>query len=171
MRSINGIVSATMTFVALVAIVSPAPVARGTGDSPAINGTFTATSNGEWAQSNDVYHNEATVRSTWTITTTCATPIDCTGTVKSDQGWTAPIYTTNVQWYVKRELPDWERCADGTTAPGHQVYRFAAVGADDYYDPKSTTYAGEDLTTGPSGACGRNASLQIALPFKLVKIG
>ena len=171
MGSIGGIASAMAAFVALVAFLSPAPTARGTGDESAINGIFTATSNGEWAQSNQVYHNEATVRSTWTIATTCTTPIDCTGTVKSDQGWTAPIYTTNVQWYVKRELADWERCADGTTAPGHQVYRFTPVGADGYVDPKSTTYAGEDLTTGPSGACGRNVSLQIALPFKLVKIG
>jgi hypothetical protein len=170
MDSFDGITSTTTAFVVLIAILSPAPAARGTGDETAINGIFTATSNGEWAQSNQVYHNEATVRSTWTIATTCATPIDCTGTVKSDQGWTATIYTTNMQWYVKRDLADWERCADGTTAPGHQVYRFTPVGADGYVDPKSTTYAGEDVTTGPSGACGRNDPLQIESPFKLVKI-
>jgi hypothetical protein len=171
MGSFGGIASATTASVVLIAFFSPAPAARSTGDGSAINGTFTATSNGEWAQSNDVYHNEATVRSIWTIATTCTTPIDCTGTVKSDQGWTANIYTTNVQWYVKRDLTDWERCADGTAAPGHQVYRFVPVGADDYLDPTSTTYAGEDVTTGPSGACGKNDSLQIAMPFKLVKIG
>jgi hypothetical protein len=171
MGSFGGMASMTTASVALIAILGAAPVARGTGDGSAINGIFSATSNGEWAQSNEVYHNEATVRSTWTIATTCTSPIDCTGTVKSDQGWTAKIYTTNVQWYVKRDLIDWERCADGTTATGHQVYRFVAVGADDYLDPKSTTYAGVDETTGPSGACGRNESLQIALPFKLVKIG
>ena len=167
----GGIASATASSIALIAIFSPPPAAHGTGDGAAINGTFTATSNGEWAQSNEAYHNEATVRSTWTIATTCTTPIDCTGTVKSDQGWSANIYTTNVQWYVKRDLPNWEHCPDGTAAPGHQVYRFAQVGADGYLDRNSTTYAGEDVTTGPSGACGVNDWLQIESPFKLVKIG
>ncbi|HZC09256.1 MAG TPA: hypothetical protein VE485_04400 [Mycobacterium sp.] len=163
--------SAATVSVALTAFMSPVPAARADDDGTAINGTFTATSNGEWAQTNQVYHDEATVRSIWTIRTTCTTAMDCNGTVTSDQGWTAAIYTTNVQWYVKRDLPDWEHCPDGTAAPGHQVYRFAQVGADGYLDRNSTTYAGEDVTTGPSGACGVNDWLQIESPFKLVKIG
>jgi hypothetical protein len=144
--------------------------ARATGDSPAINGTFTATSNGEWAQRNDVFRAEATVRSTWKISTTCANVLSCAGTVTSDQGWTANIYTTNNVWYVKRELAGWEPCADGTSAPGHQVYDFYAIAADGTLDPKSTTYAGKDQTSGPSGACGKNLPLVISLPFKLVKV-
>ena len=170
MRRLAVAATATTGLVALTALLSPTP-ARANDDGSAINGTYTATSNGEWAQTNQVYHDEATVRSIWTISTTCTTAMDCNGTVTSDQGWTANIYTTNVQWYVKRDLPDWEHCPDGTAAPGHQVYRFAQVGADGYLDRKSKTYAGEDVTTGPSGACGRNDWLQIESPFKLVKIG
>src|SRR5262249_53529772 len=60
-------------------------------NNPAINGTYLATSNGDWARTNDSYHDEATVRSTWTITSTCPTPTSCYGTVVSDQGWTAKI--------------------------------------------------------------------------------
>jgi hypothetical protein len=170
MRLFALLASATMVSVALSPFMSAAPAGRADDDGTAINGTFTATSNGEWAQTNQVYHDEATVRSIWTIRTMCTTAMDCNGTVTSDQGWTAVIYTTNVQWYVKRDLPNWEHCPDGTAAPGHQVYRFAQVGADGYLDRNSTTYAGEDVTTGPSGACGRNDWLQIESPFKLVKI-
>ena len=40
--------------------------------------TFTATSNGEWATNNDVYHDEQSVRSIWTISTQCSYPTECT---------------------------------------------------------------------------------------------
>jgi hypothetical protein len=159
-----------ITAALLSAFVTGPSVARANNDGPAINGTFTATSNGQWAQTNDAFHDEATVRSIWTIHTTCSTPIDCVGTVTSDQGWTAPIYTTSDVWYVKRDLPGWEPCPDGTSAPGQQIYRFAAVADDGTLDPASTTYAGADNTTGPSGACGKNLQLVVELPFKLVKI-
>ena len=150
--------------------VSGCLVARASGDGPAINGTLTATSNGQWAQTNEVYHDQATVRSTWTIRTTCANALSCSGTVTSDQGWTADIYTTNYLWYVKRDVPNWQPCADGTSAPGHQVFDFYAVAADGTLDPNSTTYAGKDLTSGPSGGCGRSQPLVISMPFKLVKV-
>jgi hypothetical protein len=169
-RGFLGKASAAAAFVSLVAPLATVPYARAGDDPTAINGTFTATSNGEWAQTNGIYHDEATVRSTWTISTTCTTPVDCTGTVNSDQGWTANIYTTDGLWYVKRDLLDWERCDDGSSAPGQQIYRFVPVGPDGYVNPASTTYAGEDKTIGPSGACGKNQWLAIAMPFKLVKI-
>jgi hypothetical protein len=137
-----------------------------------INGTFRAQSNGDWAQSNDQYHDEATVISQWTISTTCTSPTNCAGTVTSDLGWTAPIATTSGQWFVTRELPTWEPCADGTFGHGEQKYRFYQVAATgDQVDSKSTTFAGEDKTVGDSGACGRNKSLVITLPFRLDKVG
>lgn len=145
--------------------------ARATGDSPAINGKFTAVSNGEWAQVNDAFHDKPTVRSIWTISSSCANALSCAGTVTSDQGWTASVYTTNYVWYVKRDVANWEDCPDGSSIPGHQVYRFYAVAVDGTLDPTSTTYAGKDETTGPSGACGKNLPLDISLPFKLVQIG
>jgi hypothetical protein len=142
-------------------------------NNPAINGTFLATSNGEWATTNDSYHNEATVRSTWTISTSCENPVKCSGTVVSDQGWTAHIIHVPGIWKVIRELPNWETCGDGTAATGKQVITFYPMGSDPVQpiDFDSTTFAGEDVTTGPSGACGVNNSLQVTLPFKLVKLG
>lgn len=62
------------------------PTAAATGDDWGLNGTYAAVSNGDWAKTNDIYHNEATVRSTWTVSTTCSTPLECTGRVTSDQG-------------------------------------------------------------------------------------
>ena len=48
-------------------------------------GSRTATVVGDWAQTNQVYHQEAVVRSTWKITSSCYTAQDCTGQVVSDQ--------------------------------------------------------------------------------------
>jgi hypothetical protein len=140
-------------------------------NNPAINGIFLATSNGEWAKSQDTYHDEASIQSVWTISTTCQNPVTCSGTVTSDQGWTANIVRKPGLWKVIRELPNWETCGDGTAATGRQVFTFWPVGPDLLVDFNSTTYVGEDETTGPSGACGINNELQINMPFKLVKTG
>lgn len=138
----------------------------------ALNGTFTATSNGEWARTNDVFHDERSVRAIWTITSQCSYPSECTGTVTSDQGWTAPIYQTGGEWYVKHIVPHWMPCPDGSTADGFQVFRFKKMTIDgDYTDPSSNTLIGDDSTTGPGGACGRSLPLYINMPFKLIQIG
>ena len=137
----------------------------------ALNGTYTATSNGQWARNNDVFHDERSVRATWTITSQCSYPTECTGTVSSDQGWTAPIYQTSGEWYVKHIVPKWIPCADGSTADGLQVFRFKAMTPDgSTTDPTSNTLVGEDGTRGPSGACGRSLAIFITMPFKLVRI-
>lgn len=169
MRLVGAIAGATL--VAAAAVGGPFVGGAGADNNPAINGTYSATSNGEWARTNDSYHDEATVRSTWTIVSQCSNPLTCTGTVTSDQGWTADMSFVSGSWLVHRELPGWETCADGTSATGQQVYRFYPV------DPEtglmtagSPILAGEDATTGPSGACGKNWLLTIRLPFKLVKI-
>lgn len=139
-------------------------------DDWGLNGTFSATSNGEWAKTNEVFHNEATVKSTWTITTTCSYPTECTGKVTSDQGWTADTYKKSNLWYVKRIVTNWQPCPDGTAAQGLQIYRFWPAGPDGFVVPGSTTLAGFDETTGISGACGINKALQITIPFTLVKV-
>ena len=90
-----------------------APSARADGDP--INGTYRATSVGEWAKTNDAFHNQATVTSTWTITSSCSNAQECTGQVRTDQGWSAPLYMHDgTMWYVKHDVPNWERCPDGT---------------------------------------------------------
>jgi len=162
---------ATALGVASALTVGPAPVAAANDDG-ALNGTFTATSNGEWSRTNDVFHNLPSVRAIWTVASQCSYPTECTGTVSSNQGWTAPIYQTGGEWYVKHIVPQWIPCQDGSTADGLQVFRFKAMTADgSNTDPTSNTLVGEDATTGPSGACGRSLAVFITMPFKLVKVG
>lgn len=137
-----------------------------------LNGTYTATSNGEWARKNEAFYEQSSRRTAWTITTQCSYPGECTGSVHSDEGWTAPIYQRSNVWYVKRAIDGWVPCADGTTAPGLQTFRFKAMTPEGAYaDPTSTTLVGEEITTGPSGACGLNKPVYINMPFKLIKIG
>ncbi|AKK26674.1 hypothetical protein [Mycobacterium sp. EPa45] len=153
-----------------VAALAWSPSASAT--DAALNGTYVATSNGDWAKTNDVFHNEASVRSTWTIRMSCNDAVTCNGTVVSDAGWSADIVITNGEYVVKRELPGWERCADGTgrVATGHQRYRFFPVGPDGFVRPGSRVFAGFDKTSGDSGACSRNEELEIELPFRLEKV-
>jgi hypothetical protein len=73
-------------------------------------------------------------------------------------------------WIVDRDLPNWERCSDGTSVSGHQRYRFWPVDATGYVAPGSPTLGGEERTTGPSGACGINKVLVIRMPFRLDKM-
>jgi hypothetical protein len=148
-----------------------APAVAYASDGWAINGTYAVTSIGQWAKTNDVYRNEAVVRSTWTIATTCTSLSDCAGQVTSDQGWTAPIRTKYNEWRVERTIKNWEPCPDGTAADGHQLLRFYPV--DDQGQLAihgSTTLAGEDKTVAPSGACGINMPLVISIPLKLTQV-
>jgi hypothetical protein len=138
-----------------------------------INGTYAVSSNGQWAQTNDRYKDEAVIRSTWTISTSCTSPVDCTGTVTSDQGWSAPVYTdSGLSWYVKRTLKGWEPCPDGTASDGLQTYRFYPVDpATGMVSNHSTAMlTGEDRTVGISGACGINKWLNIKMPMTAIKI-
>ena len=114
------------TMVSAAALAAPPAMAAGKW---ALNGTFTATSNGEWARTNDVFHDERSVRAIWTISSQCSYPTECTGTVTSDQGWTAPIYQTGGEWYVKHVVPGWMPCPDGSAADGLQVLLDAGVRA------------------------------------------
>lgn len=133
-------------------------------DDIEINGVYRATSDGQWAKTNDRYHNEATVISTWTVESTCQDFWNCTGTVTSDHGWTANLRYLDNQWRASRTVPDWEKCPDGTTAPGEQAFTF-------YRDPlNQATLVGWDRTQGPSGACGVNQWLVVEMFFTLVPV-
>jgi hypothetical protein len=151
-----------------LALIPPASAAaQGWG----LNGTYTAVSNGDMAQTNDVFRNEATVRSMWTIYTTCTTPVDCTGRVTSDAGWSADVAIAGSEYVIKRDIPNWEPCPSGVARAGHQVYRFYPVNDNGWVSVGSTTFAGIDRTSGDSGACGINKTLVITLPFRLDKVG
>lgn len=160
MNVLGAQILATAAVVAIVA-TTRLPSADASVD-PALNGTFTAKSDGQWAKTNESYHDEATVVSTWTIASTCTGAYDCTGSVTSDLGWTADAKYVSGMWFVTRTLDNWERCADGSTAPGRQIYKF-------YKDPSDNAkFIGWDTTTGPSGACGVNRPLFIEIVFTLV---
>ncbi|ORB14770.1 Rv2253/PknI dimerization domain-containing protein [Mycobacterium noviomagense] len=169
-RSTGTVASTTLVATIVIGSFSTAPLARAEGH--AINGTYIATSVGEWAKTNEVFHDEGTVRSTWTITSSCETAQDCSGQVTSDQGWSARIssHDETPMWYVRRDVPNWEFCPDGTAVTGHQTFTFTPVGPDGMIQQGSPTLAGLDKTVGPSGACGINRWLVIQMPFRLDKI-
>ena len=165
--------SPALTIVALVgAVVGGVPAMANASEGWAINGTYTVTANGEWAKTNEVYRDEAVVRSTWTITSTCTSLQDCAGEVTSDQGWSAPVVGTNGEWRVERIIKNWEPCADGTAADGRQLFRFYPVDEQGQFAVfGSPVLAGEDKTVGPSGACGINMPLVISMPLRLTRVG
>lgn len=154
------------------AFASLTPAHAKTPQDIELHGTYKATSIGGWGKINQQYHTEPEVVANWSIDTKCTTMQDCTGTVKSDQGWTAPIYMNDGSvWYVKHDVPNWEKCQDGTAFTGHQMYWFypidEATGYPQYGAPLLT---GKDKTIGPSGACGQNKWLEIEIPFRLDKV-
>jgi hypothetical protein len=155
-------VSAVVTTAAMLA----APVAHcDPDDGVAINGTFVVVSDGQWAQTNQSYHDETSVTQTWTINSSCTTYQDCTGRVTSDQGWSSDnlVYVSG-RWKVSRTLPNWEPCQDGTAAPGEQAFTFWKSYPDEHL-------VGWDQTLGPSGACGFNKWLNVTMPLRLAPVG
>ena len=171
MRPINMAVSATLVAAGVAGGVGVAPLAR--AYDPAVNGTYTATVIGDWARTNNVYHQETVVRSTWKITSSCTTAQDCKGEVVSDQGWSAPLHMHDgLNWYMKRDIPNWETCPDGTSFTGKDYVYFYPANPDTGENTLgSPVLAGRDKTTGPVGVCGTNAPLTIDQPFRLDKIG
>jgi hypothetical protein len=157
------VIGAMIAAVALVCVTLPAPARASDCDAP-LNGIYTASSDGVWAKTNDSYHDEVSVKATWTVATECSTFISCTGTVRSDQGWSAPAVCTSGTWIVTRDVPNWETCADGSAVTGRQKFNFSSSQSD------PTNFDGEDKTIGPSGACGVNRWLTVAMPFTLTKL-
>lgn len=152
----------------------------------ALNGAYRMIMNGDWAKTNEVFMNEQTQVQTWTFSSSCESPIRCSGTVTSDQGWTAPITNTGDYWLAVRDVPNWEPCpasysypgaeiftgAGGTTAPATQ--RFWFWGWDPVNSQRSTQIrdllAGRTRTQAESGACGINKPLVIEVPIRLEKL-
>jgi hypothetical protein len=139
----------------------------------AINGRYAATSDGTYATTNYAFHNQATVRSVWTITSTCRTDSSCVGQVTSDQGWSAPLSTEGHVWYVQRDLPTWETCPDGSTSSGHQTFMFYLADADGVNQIGSPHLEGRDKTLGARFGCGRTNLAEVTtvvMPFRLDRI-
>ncbi len=139
--------------------------------SSALNGRFLVTSNGDWAKTNQILHNEQTVRQVWTITSSCVDSTTCSGKVTSSQGWSADLHYDASWWSVDRVVNNWQPCPDGTAAAGLQRYRFWGVDSDgQMVDTDVTLLAGSDTTIGKSGDCWINRPLMISLPLRLQKL-
>ena len=101
---------------------------------------------------------------TWTLNSTCTTYMECDGTLKSDEGWSTRLYMLDgTMWYARHEVPNWERCQDGTAFTGKQTFSFYPVNPDGSGEIQlgSPVMAGKNKTIGPSGACGQNQWLTI----------
>jgi hypothetical protein len=145
--------------------IGAAPPARASNTGSELNGTFLVSSNGQWAKTNDVLMNESSSLQTWTVTSSCASPIECTGTVKSDQGWTGTLRLDKF-YYVEHDIPNWAPCPDGTFADGHQM--FLMWGIDPNTEEGVSTdihYLGaRNVTRTASGSCGANKPLIVEMP-------
>lgn len=157
---------------ASVAALTTAPSAAAAFCDPTLNGAYRAVSDGTWAKTNEIFHDEATETSTWSISTTCsAETYDCAGEVSSSQGWDAPIQCDSAGlWSVRRHLGRWEPCHDGTAAPAEQLMYFSPDLSGSPSFGEVTSFSGWDRTVGISGGCGINRSLVIEMPFQLTRI-
>ena len=137
-------------------------------DDVALNGTFTAESDGQWAKTNEVTVYQPDVVATWTVTSSCTTFQDCTGSVVSDQGWTAELVYQSQRWRATHAVEGWRTCPDGTTYPGEQSFTFWAerLDAPDRHD----RLIGWDETVAASGACGVNRWFTVRMPFELTRV-
>src|SRR5689334_16260567 len=99
--------------VAVVGMLGTAPPAHATDYGVALNGTYRATSNGDWAQSSQgpfgvggamVYRDQPTKVETWTVSSDCISPIQCIGEVTSDAGWTGPLNFNGDTWRLDRDI-------------------------------------------------------------------
>lgn len=174
MRPMCAVAGAVLMAAALVNVVVATFTAHADDDAYSINGRYIATSDGTYATTNGAFHNEVTVRSTWTITSTCATDVKCAGQVSSDQGWSAPLRTEGHVWYVERDVPNWETCPDAMSFTGHQTFMFYPANANGVTQIGSPYLEGKDKTVGSRFACGGTKeamALTIVMPFRLDKVG
>jgi len=153
----------TTMAVAAATTIATATVAQALPCDQPINGTYIATSDGQWAKTREVFHDEVTVTTNWTVRSTCDDVMHCAGTVLSDQGWSSDLRCQSGQWYTTHRVENWQRCQDGTTTHGDQSFRFWRAAEH------PETFKGYDRTIGTSGGCGVNLWLTIEMPFTLAR--
>jgi hypothetical protein len=166
---ISGVAAAALTVIGSLAAT---PLAHASNFGVELNGTWRAISNGEWARTNEVFMDEPTQISTWTINSSCVSPIECTGTIKSDQGWTASLRLQFGFWTADAVIPHWLPCPDGTFSDINRKLIFWGI------DPSrnernlkiTDIMAGRDQNKGPSGGCGINKPIDVEYPLRLERL-
>jgi hypothetical protein len=161
--------------ITVAATLSATPAAHASDFGNELNGTYRYHANGDFALVNDVRKDMPTIDETWTLSSSCVSPVECEGTAVSSAGWTARLWYgyPNTYWVVDRNIPEWQFCPGGGVAPGEQRFQFWG------FDPvpgernmKITNFlVGRQRTNSPSGSCGRNQPLVIETPMKLEQIG
>ena len=116
MRAMGGAAGAAATVIAVIGSLVTAASAQATDYGVALNGPYRAFSNGEWAQTSAgpngaggamVYIDQPSKMETWTVTSDCISPIECTGEVRSDAGWIGSLKFNGDSWRVDRDIPNW----------------------------------------------------------------
>jgi hypothetical protein len=176
-----GVAGAVSALVAVVGSLGSATPASASNYGVELNGTYRVISNGEWATTSagpygaagaQVYIDQPTVVQTWTMSSSCTSPIRCSGTVTSDQGWTAALSTTGDYWVVDHVVENWLPCPDGTVVPGAEKFMF--WGWNPLSSDRDMTFVdvmpGRDRTQAASGACGSNKPVVTEWPLRLEKL-
>jgi hypothetical protein len=166
---ISGVAAAALT---MIGSLIATPSAQASNFGVELNGTWRAIPNGEWAKTNEVYMDELTVIQTWAISSSCVSPLECTGTIKSDQGWTASLRLQFGFWTGDTVFPNWLPCPDGTFADAaHKVIFWGIDPSRNEKNLKITDLmAGRDITKTASGACGVNKPVDIEMPLRLERL-
>ena len=171
MRAIRRIGGLAATAIAVLASVSLAPSAHADDWGVDISGTWRVFSDGEWARTNEVKFKQQSVLETWTVNVTCVSPIECSGEVHSDRGWTGTARLDDF-WFVEHVVPNWMPCPNGTFATGYQKFILWGMNPEIQrrITQNVTTFAGRNITKSDSGACGVNKSKVIEIPVRMDRL-
>ncbi|WP_176560940.1 hypothetical protein [Mycobacterium neglectum] len=168
------IAAGVVAAMSVAATLSATPAAHASDFGVELNGTYRYYANGDFALVNEVRKTMPTIDETWTLSSSCVSPIECEGTATSSAGWSARLWYgyPNAYWVVDRNIPEWQFCPGGAIAPGEQRFQFWG------FDPVSTErrmnitnfLVGRQRTNSPSGSCGTNQPLVVETPMKLEQL-
>jgi hypothetical protein len=165
---------AVAAMTAAATLSATAPTASASDFGVELNGTWHYHADGDVALVNSVKKQMPTIDETWTLSSTCVSPVECEGTAVSSAGWTARLWYgyPNTYWVVDRFIDEWQFCPGGGTAPGEQRFQFSGIDpVSEIMDRKiRDLMVGRQRTVSPSGSCGTNQPLVIETPMMLEQL-
>ncbi|MDG5483984.1 Rv2253/PknI dimerization domain-containing protein [Mycolicibacterium gadium] len=168
------IAGGVVTALTVAATVGTIPTAHASDFGMELNGTYHYHANGDIALVNDVKKQMPTIDETWTLSSSCVSPVECEGTATSSAGWSARLWYgyPNTYWVVDRNIPEWQFCPGGGVAPGEQRFQFSGVDvvAEESNKRNTNFLVGRQRTLSPSGSCGTNKPLVIETPMLLERL-
>ncbi len=91
MGRVEGNISKAALVAAIVIGGSVAPPPARASADISVNGRYKESRLATGPRRTESFQDQATVRSVWTVSSSCSDAQECTGTVSSDQGWSAPL--------------------------------------------------------------------------------